>query len=100
MREWERDMRRLWDATRLLAVTLLGLTGCQTPGPPAKPPKPAEEYKLPPDADRRYSQPPEYPKDSLNKDPGPKNSGPANPNGPGGPGMGNPSMPGMSMGIR
>jgi hypothetical protein len=92
-------MRRLWDATRLLTATLLGLAGCHTTDPPAKPPKPPEEYRLPPDSDRRYSQPPEYPKESLNKDPGPKNPAPGGPNGQGGPGgMGNPSMPGMSAG--
>jgi hypothetical protein len=91
-------MRRLWDATRLLTMTLLGLGGCHTPGPPTKPPKPAEEYRLPPDADRRYSQPPEYPKESLNKDPGPKNSSPG-PAGPGGPGTpGSPGSPSMGMG--
>jgi hypothetical protein len=91
-------MRRLWDATRLLTIALLGLAGCRTTDPPTKPPKPPEEYKLPPDADRRYSQPPEYPKDSLNKDPGPKNSGMGGPGGMGGRGgMGGPSMPGMGM---
>ncbi|HZY85097.1 MAG TPA: hypothetical protein VFE78_09725 [Gemmataceae bacterium] len=95
-------MRSLWDGTRLLLLTLLGLAGCHTPDPPIKPPKFSEEYKLPPDADRRYSQPPEYPKDSLNKDPGPKNSfggpGRGGPGGPGGPGASNPGSPGMSMG--
>jgi hypothetical protein len=91
-------MRRLWDGTRLLLVTLLGLAGCHTTDPPIKPPKFSEEYKLPPDADRRYSQPPEYPKESLNKDPGPKNSlgTPGGPGGPGGPGS--PGSPSMNMG--
>jgi hypothetical protein len=94
-------MRRLWDGGRLLLLTLLGLAGCHTPDPPIKPPKFAEEYKLPPDADRRYSQPPEYPKDSLNKDPGPKNSfgSPGGPGGRGGPGTpGSPGSPSMTMG--
>ena len=90
-------MRRLWEGTRLLTVALLGLAGCHT-DPPIKPPKFADEYKLPPDADRRYSQPPEYPKESLNKDPGPKSTLGA-PNGPGGRGgPGSPGSPGMSMG--
>ena len=61
-------MRRLWDGGRLLLLTLLGLAGCHSTDPPTKPPKPPEEYNLPPEHDRRYSNPVEYPKDTLNKD--------------------------------
>jgi len=49
---------------------LLALTGCISLSPQKKlikAPALEEEYKLPPD-EARYSNPPEYPKGTLNKD--------------------------------
>jgi hypothetical protein len=51
----------------LLVATLLGLAGCH--GTEVKrPPKPPEDYTPPPEQEARFSRPPEYPKELLNKD--------------------------------
>lgn len=72
--------------TGLLCVGLV-LIGCKAPGPDLKTPT-AEQFKLPPDDDPRYSRPIEYPKELLNKAP----VKPTNPNNmpgfKGGPSMG------------
>jgi len=66
-------MRRTWLGIRCAACTILALTGCVTSNPfqmprRIKPPPIEEKFDLPPEADNRYSQPPQYPKDTLNKD--------------------------------
>jgi hypothetical protein len=61
-------MRRKWGRLALLLAAGLGWTGCASTDKHLKPPKPPEEYNLPPEHDRRYSNPVEYPKDTLNKD--------------------------------
>jgi hypothetical protein len=77
----------MWDGLGLLAAALLGLVGCATDNQ-VKAPKHPEEYNVPPEDDRRYSQPPEYAKELLNKDvivkPDKGDGGPGGP--PGGPG--------------
>ena len=62
-------MRRLWGGLGLLAAFLL-VGGCtSTDKRPPKPPKPKEEYTLPPEEDARYSKWPEYPKNVFDEDP-------------------------------
>jgi hypothetical protein len=85
-----RGVRRLQSGLGLLLAALLGLTGCNSTEPRVRPPKPPEEYAVPPNEELRFAQPPEYPKDLLNGDNliRPKdNSNPGmGPGGPGGPG--------------
>jgi hypothetical protein len=75
---------------RWLSVLLLCLAGCHT-DPPIKPTLP-DEWNLPPEADARYSSPPNYPKDALDSGQFQKNLNkpPGEQNGPGigGSGMG------------
>jgi hypothetical protein len=52
----------------LVLGALLGLAGCQSAEVRTRPPKPPEDYTPPPEQDLRFSQPTEYPKDTLNKD--------------------------------
>jgi hypothetical protein len=59
--------RRWWSGLGLLLVALAGLTGCKPTNNQLRPPKPPEEYNIPPEEEARFSQPPEYPKDMLNK---------------------------------
>jgi hypothetical protein len=82
----------------LLLVALGGLAGCKpTTTNQLRPPKPPEEYNIPPDEESRFSQPPEYPKDTLNKDnlirPKDSSTGP-----PGSPGSGS-GAPGSNRGM-
>jgi hypothetical protein len=81
--------RRCWQGFGLVVTALVGLAGCSSPNAQLRPPKPPEEYVVPPEEDLRFSQPPEYPKELLNKDNliQPKNStgGPGNPGGANGP---------------
>ncbi len=74
----------------LLLGMLLGLMGCQSAEVRTRPPKAPEDYSPPPEQDLRFSQPPEYPKDTLNKDNliRPKDSN--DPSGAGGMGGGGP----------
>jgi hypothetical protein len=54
-----------------LAVALLGLAGpggCETTDQQVRPPKPAEEFRAPPEDDLRYSKPMEYPKELMDQD--------------------------------
>jgi len=77
----------------------VAVAGCATMDQQVKPPIPPEEYRPPPDNDRRYSAPIEYPKDTMDQDmmlkkakenkaatPGPMNStrSPGRTAGPGG----------------
>jgi hypothetical protein len=63
-------MLRRWGGLGILTVALWGLAGCATStGEIKKPPKPPEEYNLPPENDARFNQPIEYPKEALEKDP-------------------------------
>src|SRR5262245_22318336 len=50
-----------------LALLVSALTGCDTTRQQIKPPPGPEEYKLPPEADARYSEPPRFPKGTLNQ---------------------------------
>ena len=50
-----------------LALVLTALAGCDTTRQQIKPPPGPEEYKLPPVADARYSEPPRFPKGTLNQ---------------------------------
>lgn len=53
----------------VLATCLAGALGCASSrGPDLKTPVP-EQYVLPPESDSRFSQPPEYPREVLNKEP-------------------------------
>jgi hypothetical protein len=52
----------------LVGLALFGLSGCKSTQERLKPPKIPEEYVAPPDNDKRYSEPIEYPKDALNQD--------------------------------
>jgi hypothetical protein len=84
----------------LLLAALLGLLGCRPSYNHLRPPKPPEDYTPPPKEDPRFSQPVEYPRDSLNGDNliRPKDSTmPMTPGGPGGPGGA--GSPGMSRGM-
>jgi hypothetical protein len=78
-----RALRR-WAAGPLSAC--LGVAGCVAPPPNLKPPL-QEEYRLPPDNDRRFVDPPKYPHipEQLRKteDVAP-NGKPLPPSGPGG----------------
>jgi hypothetical protein len=77
-----------WKGVSLLLTAFAGLAGC-TPYNHLRPPKPPEDFSLPPQNDARYSMPVEYPKDTLNQDTiGAKNGSPTGPGGPGGPGGG------------
>ncbi len=62
-------MRRIRDMLGLLVLVHAGMLGCTTTEPQLKPPKPPEEYNKPPENDRRYSGPVEYPKETLETDP-------------------------------
>jgi hypothetical protein len=63
-------MLRYWGGLGLLSAALWGLAGCATTESEIKkPPKPPEEYKLPPEDDPRFNKPVEYPKDVFEKDP-------------------------------
>jgi hypothetical protein len=71
----------------LLVAALVGLPGCQSSYNHLRPPKAPEDYTPPPKEDARFSQPVEYPKNTLNSDNliRPKdNNGPMMPGGPGG----------------
>jgi hypothetical protein len=76
-------MRRLWGGLGLLAA-LLAAVGCTSTKKDLKPPKPKEEYRLPPEDDGRYSKWPEYPKNVFEEDPLLKKAKEAN-KAPGGP---------------
>jgi hypothetical protein len=62
-------MRRIRDLLGLLLVIQVSLLGCATTESQLKPPKPQEEYNSPPDNDRRYNGPIEYPKEAMDVDP-------------------------------
>ena len=57
-------MRGTRAVVRWLGALLLAMAGCQSTDPPLKPNIP-DEYILPPRDDRRFSSPPEYPKETL-----------------------------------
>jgi hypothetical protein len=78
-------MRAVWYALGIVAATTLVLAGCAHTDP-SKPPKAPEEYAVPPEEDSRFSQPPNYPKNTLNPDRVPTT----------GPGAASPGSPGSS----
>jgi hypothetical protein len=61
-------MRRIRDLLGLAAVLLVALGGCSLTDKELRPPKPPEEFNAPPEDDRRYSLPIEYPKDTMDTD--------------------------------
>jgi len=62
-------MYRITCRAGILAISVVGILGCATSrGPDLKTPIP-EQYVLPPDNDSRFSQPVEYPREVLNKEP-------------------------------
>jgi hypothetical protein len=76
-------MRRIRDLLGLSAVLLMALGGCALNDNQLKPPKPPEEFNAPPENDRRYSRPIEYPKETMDNDAllkKAKGSGPGTPN--------------------
>ena len=85
-------MRRTWGGLGWVAAVLLALVGCTTPETSNKPPKHPDEYNVPPSDDPRYTRPPEYAKDVLNRDVLPKQKDDAGAGGPGAPGSA--GMPG------
>ena len=62
-------MRRIRDILALLLLIHIGMSGCATTEPQIKPPKPPEEYNPPPENDKRYMGPIEYPKETMDSDP-------------------------------
>ena len=68
----------------------LALAGCASqPTTITLPPPPPDEWRLPPENDPRFSQPPSYPRDVLNQGPTKKNYSSGGPGGgPGGAGGG------------
>jgi len=63
-------MRRAWLGVRCAVCLLLTVSGCMSFTPQRhviKAPPHEEEYNIPPD-DVRFSNPPQYPKGTLNKD--------------------------------
>jgi hypothetical protein len=91
---------RFWKGVGLLLTAFVGLAGC-TNYNHLRPPKPPEDYTPPPKDDLRFSQPIEYPKNTLNSDNLilPKNANPVGPaglNGAGMPGSGGMRGPGMA----
>jgi len=68
-------MRRTRIGLPWLGAALLALAGCNTPQPNIKPPL-KEEYTLPPSDDARFSQPPTFPKETLNQMPKKDSPGP------------------------
>jgi hypothetical protein len=61
-------MRGMRTALAALLGTLVGLAGCQSTDSHLKKPEHPDELTTPPTADARYTQPPEYPKGTLNND--------------------------------
>ncbi len=88
-------MRRMGQGLGLLIVTIFVLSGCKSTQQQLKPPKPPEQFVAPPD-EKRYSEPMEFPKDSLNQDKQIYNK--AIVDGPGGPGSGKGGPGGGGMG--
>jgi hypothetical protein len=60
-------MRRQWTGLGLLTAALLVFAGCKKE-PYLRPPKPPEQLVTPPIEEVRFTQPPEYPKNTLNED--------------------------------
>lgn len=61
-------MRRMWMGLRLLAAALVATAGCASNQPDIRPPKTPDALRTPPEDDPRFSQPPEYPAGTLNRD--------------------------------
>ena len=94
-------MRRVWGGLSWMLATLLSAAGCGTKDYTMRPPKHPEEIILPPEEDRKYSLPPEYPKETLNQDDTRKPGAPTGLNGMpgGGPGGRGSGMSGMGPGM-
>jgi hypothetical protein len=58
-------MRKAWRCMGWFVAVLLGLSGCQSSEPNLKPIL-AEDYTVPPEEDARFSEPPAFPKETLN----------------------------------
>jgi hypothetical protein len=61
-------MRGNRTALAALLGALVWLAGCQSTNSHLKPPEHPDELTTPPTADARYTQPPEFPKGTLNND--------------------------------
>jgi len=72
-------MRRVPFRMRWLGTALLALTGCQTTDTNLKPKIP-EEYTVPPADDARFSSPPTFPKETLDRGLLKKDRDPSKPN--------------------
>ena len=70
-------MRKVWWNMLGVLSVLLAQSGCKNESL-LRPPKNPEEYRLPP-TDQRYVDPPQPPKETLNQDPGKKNTDPGAP---------------------
>jgi hypothetical protein len=62
-------MHRIRDLLGVLLLIHAGMLGCASTEPQIKPPKMPDEFNAPPDNDRRYNQPIEYPKEVMDQDP-------------------------------
>jgi hypothetical protein len=87
-------MRRIRDLLGLSAVLLMAVGGCTLTENQLTPPKPVEEYNAPPETDRRYSGPIEYPKETMDNDALLKKAKAKGPNTPGP--MNRPGTPGAA----
>jgi hypothetical protein len=90
-------MLRWWRVFGLMTALLLSLNGCKAPQQQIKPRRPPEEYVDPPEGDKRYDQPVEYPKGTLNQDKQIYGKDFVPPNAPGANGA--PKTPGVSPGV-
>jgi hypothetical protein len=79
----------MWKGLGWSGVLLLALGGCKPTETRIQPPPLQEEYKLPPDDDARFAQPPEFPKEAKRTGPPKISDVPGGPppamRGPGGP---------------
>ena len=58
-------MRRMWNGLWGLTAALCCVAGCWNANSHLKPPPPPEEFRPPPEADNRYCNPPQYPREAL-----------------------------------
>jgi hypothetical protein len=62
-------MRRIRDVLGLCGLVFAAVAGCAlSESNQVKPPRPAEEFRAPPESDPRYARPIEYPKDTMDQD--------------------------------
>ncbi len=58
-------MRRSWKGLGFVCAALVGAGGCWTTESALRPPRPPEEFTVPPENDARFSAPPSFPKGTL-----------------------------------